>query len=182
MQPIAKLNQWLTKNASPKHYLFSTSDLRPLIPTLSQNAFTTLLNRAVQKQLLIRVCRGLYMDPANIPKNGLTLYHIAAQLRSNHFNYLSLETILSEAGIISQIPINTITLMSSGRSSTIQCQAFGSIEFVHTNKKPADLRQHLVYNTEQHLWRADIKLALLDIKTTGRSKDLIDWERANELI
>ena len=31
------------------------------------------------------------------------------------FNYISLETALSDEGVISQIPINRITIMSTGR-------------------------------------------------------------------
>lgn len=42
-------------------------------------------------------------------------------------NYISLESALSDAGVISQIPINRVTLMSSGRTATISCGQLGSL-------------------------------------------------------
>ena len=48
--------------------------------------------------------------------SDLVLYHAAARLRADALCYLSLESVLSDAGVISQIPINWITLMTSGRS------------------------------------------------------------------
>jgi hypothetical protein len=66
----------------------------------------------------------------------MILYHSAAKLRAGEFNYLSLETVLSDAGAISQIPMNWITIISSGRSNIIDCGAFGKIEFIHTTTSP----------------------------------------------
>ena len=78
--------------------------------------------------------------------------------------------------------MNWISIMSSGRSNTISCGNFGTIEFVHTNQKPADLIKHLVYDHPCGMWRADVVLALRDMKATHRNGDLINWDIANELI
>ncbi len=182
MQPIAKMSQWLAQTANNKHYLFSLNDLRALFPNLSQPAFKTMLSRSVQAGFLERICRGIYHYKNAAPTDGLLLFHVAARLRANEFNYISLETVLSDAGIISQIPINWISIMSSGRSNTIACGDYGTIEFVHTNKKPVHFIQQLNYDINCGMWRADIALALKDMKTTHRNCDLIDWELANELI
>ncbi|MFZ0565573.1 MAG: DUF6088 family protein [Chlamydiales bacterium] len=182
MQSINYLNQWLGENANEKHYLFFSSDLRPLLPKLSDGAFKTLLSRAVSHGLLIRLCKGLYLYPKAQPQDGLLLYHAAAVLRSNTFNYISLETVLSDAGVISQVPLNWITLMTSGRSYKFSCGKYGTIEFVHTNQKPSDLADLLAYDPRCGLWKASVSLALRDMKATHRSCDLIDWELANELI
>lgn len=107
---------------------------------------------------------------------------VAARLRARHFNYISLETVLSDVGIISQIPINRITLMSSGRSSKIDCGAYGSIEFIHTRKKAADLATELTYDCQLQLWRASIPLALRDMKDTHRDTGLVNMEVAREFI
>lgn len=101
-------------------------------------------------------------------------FHAAAKLRAHCFNYLSLETVLSDAGIISQIPMNWITLMSSGRSQTINCREFGHIEFIHTKKKPADVAALLTYDSRCHLWRASADLAIRDMRATGRDTDLME--------
>jgi hypothetical protein len=101
-------------------------------------------------------------------------------LRASTFNYISLETSLSDAGAISQMPINWITLMSAGRSNTIDCGVWGSIEFVHTAKRPDAVASQLHYDTRCHLWRASLALALQDMRATRRNLDLIDWSAVNE--
>jgi hypothetical protein len=182
MQPIKCISQWLLQNAGDKHYLFTMHDLRSLCPDLSDTAFKTLLSRAVRSKLLIRLCRGLYLYKKALPPDGLLLFHAAAMLRADKFNYISLETNLSNLGIIYQIPINWISIMSSGRSNIISCGDFGTIEFVHTSQKPTELLDQLVYDHACGLWRANAALALRDMKVTRRSCDLIDWDIANEFI
>jgi len=182
MQPIKYLSQWLLQNANNQHYLFTFNDLRGLVNNLSESAFKALLSRAVSTGLLCRVCRGIYLYQKALPTDGLLLYHTAALLRADHFNYISLETALSDAGVISQIPINWLSLMSSGRSNTITCGEFGTIEFVHTNQKPQDLIHRLNYDHHCGMWRAKIELAVRDMKTAHRDCDLIDWSVVNELI
>ncbi|MFV9927934.1 MAG: hypothetical protein AB8V45_05345 [Candidatus Midichloria sp.] len=81
-----------------------------------------------------------------IPSNGLLLFHCTSYLRSNEFNYISLETALSDIVIISQLPINWISIMSSGRSNIISCGKFGTIEFVHTKQKPDSIMPQLEYD------------------------------------
>lgn len=176
------LSNWLQQNANGEHYLFTLQDLRALFPDLSDLAFKTLLSRAVHLEYLARICRGLYVYKKAIPSNGLLLFHAAAHLRSNEFNYISLETVLSDAGVISQIPMNWVSMMSSGRSNIISCGDFGTIEFIHTNQKGIDVMEQLSYDVNCRLWRANVDLALRDMKVTHRNCDLIDWDAANELI
>lgn len=182
MQPIKHLQRWLDEHANNEHFLFSFQDLRALYPSLTDTAFKTLLSRAVDSDYLTRVCRGLYAKKRSISPTGLLLFHAVAILRANKFNYISLETVLSEAGIISQIPINRITVMSSGRNNTISCGEFGTIEFIHTERKPTDVIDQLTYDHRYGLWRASIALALKDMKITHRNCDLINWDIANEFI
>ncbi len=182
MQPIKYLVNWLNQNANSEHYLFTLQDLRALCPDLSNLAFKTLLSRTVGVGYLSRVCRGLYICKRAIPPNGLVLFHAVALLRANKFNYISLETVLSDAGVISQIPMNWISIMSSGRSSVVSCGEFGTIEFVHTSQKPALIMKQLSYDAHCRLWRATVPLALRDMKATHRNCDLIDWDIANEFI
>jgi len=182
MQPMKYLNQWLEQHADAVHYLFTLHDLRALCPGLSMAAFKTLLSRSVQAGYLRRICRGLYAYERAIPPTGLLLFHAAALLRANELNYISLETALSDAGVIPQIPISYITIMSSGRSSTIFCGQYGTIEFVHTNQKPEALMTQLTYDVACRLWRASVSQALRDLKMTHRNNDLVDWDIANEFI
>ena len=182
MQPIKILLQWLEKNTSPTHYLFVLQDLKALFPDLQDSTFKTLMSRAVAAGYMERICRGLYAYQPMKNSGGLLLFHAAAYLRAGDFNYISLETALSDVGVISQIPMNYISIMSSGRASKISCGRFGTIDFIHTQRKPADLADHLVYDFECRLWRADVALAIQDMKNTRRSTiDLVDWEVVDEL-
>jgi hypothetical protein len=179
-QPIKQLSTVIESLATEDHYLFTLSDLRAVLPTISPGAFKVLLSRAEKSGLFQRVCRSLYLYPkVNYPL-GLLLFHAAARLRADAFNYISLETALSDSGVISQVPINWITLMSSGRSSAIRCGDWGTIEFVHTTQRPADLQLQLQYDQRCHLWRAPVALALRDMKAAKRHLDLIDWSAVNE--
>lgn len=182
MQPIKYLRRMLADLAGPERYLFTLADLRGLFPEQSEGALKALLNRSVKDGLLRRVCHGLYLFPGVDYNSGHLLCHVAGRLRAHCFNYLSLESVLSDAGIISQIPINWITVMSSGRRQTIDCREFGHIEFIHTKKKPADLVGELNYDHGCNLWRASIGLALRDMRVTRRNMDLIDWEAAREFV
>lgn len=182
MQPIKQLTSTLANLADAEHYLFTLDDLRALLPAQSDAALKTLLSRAVAEGHLARVCRGIYLYERVDYPPGFTLFHAAARLRADTFNYISLETALSDAGVISQIPINCITIMTAGRSNRIDCGAWGSIEFVHTRKRPADLASQLHYDAPCHLWRASVALALKDMRATRRNMDLIDWSLAHELV
>lgn len=182
MQPIRQLTQSLAQLASSAHYLFTPHDLRALFPDLADSAFKVLLTRSVRAGILTRVCRGLYLYEPALPADGLTLFRAAACLRADGFNYISLETALSDAGVISQVPINRISIMSSGRSNVISCGRWGSIEFVHTDQQPADMAAQLVYDARCGLWRASVAQALRDMRATRRNMDLIDWSAAHESV
>jgi len=182
MQPVKQLAQVLASLADEEHCLFTLDDLQGVLPEQGRGAFKAMISRAQREGLLRRVCRGLYLYPLAGATGGLLLFHAAARLRANQFNYISLESALSDAGLISQIPMNWITLMSSGRSHVVQCGDFGHIEFVHTKKQPAAVVDQLTYDSRCRLWRASVVLALKDMKATGRNMDLIDWEAAREFV
>lgn len=182
MQSLKQLSYYLAALADAGHYLFSLQDLSAVLPTLSSSAWKTLLSRANKRGVLRRVCRGLYLYPGVDYPAGLVLYHAASRLRASEFNYLSLETVLSDAGIISQIPMNWITLMSSGRTYTYNCGDFGHIECIHTRRSPLQLEKDLHYDARCRLWRASTNLALLDMKQTRRNMDLVNLETGDESV
>lgn len=182
MQPIKQLSSRLPLLADQERYLFTPDDMRALVPQIAPGAFKALLHRAERAGLLRRVCRGLYLYPHVKYPRGFLLFHAAARLRANHFNYISLETALSDVGIISQVPTHWITLMSSGRRALIRCGEFGTIEFVHTRKRPAALCDRLSWDSRCRLWRAAPDLALEDMRATRRDMDLIDWRVVDELV
>ena len=182
MQPVRLLLQKLGALASPEQSLFTPDGLRALLPGLSDAAFRTLLSRAASEGHLARVCRGIYLYEPSAAESGLMLFHAAARLRAGGLNYISLETALSDAGVISQVPIQRVTIMSSGRSNLISCGRWGKIEFVHTRQRAQELSGHLIYDPRCRLWRADVAQALRDMRATHRSTGLVDWSAAHELV
>jgi len=178
VQPLKKLSHLLDSLADRDHYLFAPSDLAAAAST----RMPVLLSRAVKAGVLKRICRGIYLYPRTDYPAGHLLFHAAARLRAGKFNYISLETALSDAGIISQVPMNWITLMSSGRSHVVNCGELGHIEFVHTAQHPEDLAGELTYDADRHLWRASVTQAMRDMKATRRSMDLVNMEAVHELV
>lgn len=182
LQPLERLYQGLDKLATPERYLFTPADLRVLVADISDVAYRALLSRSAKGTKLERVCRGLYLYHPAKPVLGHVLFHAAARLRAHEFNYISLETALSDSGVISQIPMNWITVLSSGRTHNIDCGRWGKIEFVHTRQTATDLTAHLNYDAECRLWRASVAQAVRDMRRHQRNLDLIDWSLVDELI
>jgi predicted transcriptional regulator of viral defense system len=180
MQPLKQLAMALRMLADREHCVFSASDLAAAVPECGHLA--GLLSRAVKTGLLERVCRGIYLYRVPDYPTGHLLFHAAARLRSGEFNYISLETALSDAGVIPQVPINWISLMSSGRSHVVDCGDFAHIEFVHTARKPEEISAELSHDPNRHLWRASVKQALRDMRATRRSMELVDEEALHELV
>ena len=174
MQSVRILSDTLERLADRDHYLFTLRDLHAILPDHSFSAFKTLVSRASRTGTLKHLCRNLYIyEKAGVPRDKV-LFHAAARLRAGCFNYLSLETVLSDSGRISQIPFSWITLMTSGRSGQVRCGSFGTIEFVHTAKTPARLAPGLAWDQDCRLWRASDDLAIADMRATRRPMDLVD--------
>ena len=182
MQPIRRLAKILQTLASDRSLLLAHEDLRCAVPEISDGAFRVMLSRAVSSGVLERVCRGLYRYGRPGQSDGLLLYHAAARLRASTFNYISLESVLSDAGVISQVLPNWVTIMSSGRSATIACGHYGNVEFVHTHKRPNDRVADLTYDRRCGLWRASVGRAISDMKATRRSLDLVDWSEVDDAV
>lgn len=180
MQPIRQLSEILRSLADRERCVFAASDLAGAVPDCGQLA--VLLSRAAKGGVLRRVCKGIYFYPVADYPAGNLLFHAAARLRADAFNYLSLETVLSDAGAISQVPVNWISLMSSGRSHVVDCGDYGHIEFVHTAQRPDDVAGELVYDPDRHLWRASVRQAMRDMKATRRSLELVNEEVLHGLV
>jgi len=181
-QPAKILERTLRTIASPDAYVFSISDLGTLVPEISQPALRMVLSRAVKNGILIRACRGLYLFSGVPHVKGYELFHIAAKLRAGYFNYISQETVLSDLGVISQIPLQHITVMSSGSSGLVCCGVWGNIEFTHTKKVLGTLSEMLVYDTACRMLRANAALAYADLKAARRNLDLVDKDVLDEYL
>ncbi|MBI9079560.1 MAG: type IV toxin-antitoxin system AbiEi family antitoxin domain-containing protein [Pseudodesulfovibrio sp.] len=174
MQPSRTIIRELRRLASPESYLYALADLMPLVPDLTKAALKVLLHRLVRSGELERVCRGIYLYPFVDYPSHLLLYHVVSILRPKHINYLSLESVLSETGIISQAPFSWIGIISTGRSATLSCGKFGTIEFIHTKRALESYADELAYDKERRLWIASPALAKADLqRSRSASLDLI---------
>lgn len=160
MQTADRVITGIAALADAQHCLFTPQDLRALLPQASDGAFKTVLSRLVAQGLLTRLCRGLYLFEKAKPDNSLLLFHAAARLRADAFNYISLETVLSATGLISQQAMQWVSIMSSGRSSVVKCGRWGTIEFVHTTQQAPAVAAQLHYDSACRLWRASTAQAL----------------------
>jgi len=96
------------KIANTGENIFHGNDLANLWGIIDKNLLYTTLKRYTQKELLYRICRGLYSIKPLEKLDPLVL-----GIKSLHdFSYISAEIILARAGIIFQ-DIKAITLISS---------------------------------------------------------------------
>src|SRR6218665_2483397 len=93
-------------------YILSKADIGKMFPGEGAKAMEKSLQRMVADRLLIRAARGVYVNPpAPTSRNSRIIEDLAKALRPGALCYLSLEAILSEYGVISQIPMGRITVM-----------------------------------------------------------------------
>lgn len=156
-------------------YVFSNHDLHKLFPEDSLKTFNEGMNRLVKSGILKHACRGVYVNEDARNFDSYTIERIAKTLRRGEYNYVSLESMLSEYGVISQIPIDRLTIMTTGRKGVYNT-AYGLIEFTHTKRTVIDILESTSKVNERPLRIASKKTALRDIKRVGRNINLISSE------
>ena len=167
--------QWDKKG----RYVFTRKTLAKLFPEDSPKAFTEGVNRLVKAQLLVRACRGVYVNPHAHSFDSRILERIAQALRPGEFNYVSLESMLSEYGEISQLPIDRLTVMTTGRKG-IYATPYGVLEFTHTDRSVPDILSHIKQVEGRPLRIAGREAAWRDLKRVGRNTRMVNMEHAND--
>jgi hypothetical protein len=181
MQTVKFLEKTLSDASKKGTYIFGLETIGVIFPDFNDENLRMITSRAVKNGVLIRICNGvfLYAKSDGIDYSSI-LYRTARYLRRNNFNYLSLESVLSEESIISQQMFAWITVMTTGRSGIIDCGKFGHIEFVHTAKAIEKLSSEVNYDKSINMFRATPKLALSDMRRCRRSTlDLVDLDEYN---
>jgi predicted transcriptional regulator of viral defense system len=159
-------------------YVFTKHELRKLFIDDSPRAFDEGLPRLLKSGLLERACRGIYVYPNARSFDGYTIEHIAKALRQGCYNYVSLESMLSEYGVISQVPIDRLTVMTTGRSGTYQT-SYGVIEFTHTKRPVGDIINRIISVEKRPLRIATKETAWRDLKRVGRNTEMVNLEELN---
>lgn len=174
VQAIQVLRDWDRQHK----YVFTHGDLRKLFIQDKPKAFEEGLRRLVKSELLVRACRGVYVNPYTLSEDGYTIERVARALRRGAFNYVSLESMLSEYGAISQILMDRLTVMTTGREG-IYHTPYGTIEFTHTERSVEDILQSIHTVPGRPLRVASLDTAWRDLKRVGRNTNMVDREMLN---
>ena len=142
----------------------------------SPSAAEKTVRRAVQDGILIRLCKGVFAYKYAMHGHNV-LHEAALRLRPRTFSYASLETALSDWGVIDQETLGGVTVMTGGRSGRFKTP-FGHIELTHTARSFAEVASWLIMpsGSVPELATAHPRLAARDLMRVGRSTDLIDWD------
>lgn len=172
---IRMLDQWdLTGR-----YVYLKRDLRKMFRDEPKETFDDSLTRLVKAGLLVRAARSVYVYRLTRNFGDATLDLIARNLRRGHVTYESLESMLSSYGVISQIPVDRRTYMTTGRSGEYHTP-YGAIEFTHTSKSIASIAPELLHPESRGVPLATKHLALRDLKATRRNLDLVDYSQLDD--
>jgi hypothetical protein len=82
---------------------------------------------------------------------------------------------LSEYGVISQIPLDRLTVMTTGRGGAHKT-LYGTIEFTHTKRSVINMLDHIQTIKDRPLRIATKEIALRDLKRVGRNLHLVEME------
>ncbi|MES2664079.1 MAG: hypothetical protein V4629_12345 [Pseudomonadota bacterium] len=162
-------------------YVFSTKMLESYLLEPSQISFKKTLKRAIQSEILEHPCRGVYILRKNFKTYAYKLEAIAATLRAGHYSYVSLESALSEYSIISQMTLNHLTVMTTGRSQTYKTN-YGIIEFTHTFRDEFDILKNTVQQQGRPLRIALPEFAYTDLKRVKRNLEMVDINVLKDIV
>lgn len=148
----------------PKDY-YTYNDIAK-IADLSDASLRVGLNRLVKQEELVRLGRGIYA----LPERAIDEEKLAAEIYAP--SYLSLETILSRAGVLSQIPVH-LTFVTANRSKKIM---LGNRQIIYHHLQPA---LWWGYEQQNGVPAASPEKALLDaiyLSLNGYASVSTDWD------
>ena len=167
------LLQVLTDWDRRERCVYTLGDLARLFPEDAPATLQAGVERQVRAGVLKRACRGVYVYPLGRSFGADVIERVAAALRRSEYNYVSLESALSEYSIISQVPFS-LTVMTTGRGSSIRTR-YGAIEFTHTERSGDSILSSTV-EIGRPLRLAKPLAAVRDLRRVGRNTQLIDEE------
>ena len=162
------LQSWDTHS----RYVFRKRDLAVVLDESGRTLDQTLA-RLVKAGVLERPAHGVYLFAHSRNLGSATIELIARNLRRGELTFESLESALSQHGVISQIPIDRLTLMTTGRSGEYRTP-YGVVEFTHTKMPVEDILPELVEREGHALPLASKQLAYANLRAARRNLDLVD--------
>ncbi len=161
------------------NFIFIGDDLAKICREDSVRSFQATLTRMVRAGVLERAARNVFVYDLSVNAHkGYTIEYVAKALCREAFSYLSLESALSEYGVISEVPLGRLTVMTTGRKGEFKTQ-YGVIEFTHTERPYWDIFSN-VRDVGRPLKMATCKAAVRDLKRVGRNTHLINEEEIED--
>jgi hypothetical protein len=172
------LDQKLSQADASGIWAFTPSSFSALMGGIEPAYLKLMTKRLADQGVLVRAARGVYVNPhaRSMPsdvRRGLLRF-----LRPREISYVSLETKLSEAGVISQIT-TALTCMTTGSPGWFETP-WGAIEFIHTDRSIRIGTD--VIAQDDGTFEAMLRTAVRDLRRVGRNLDLIDDETLAEVI
>ena len=159
-------------------WAFTPSSFSALMGGIEPDYLRLMMKRLADQGVLTRAARGVYVNPHARSRPPDARRGLLRFLRPREINYVSLESKLSEAGVISQIA-TALTCMTTGSPGRFETP-WGAIEFTHTDRK---IRVGVdVIAQDDGTLEATMRTALRDLRRVGRNLDLIDDETLAEAI
>lgn len=161
------------KSVSEKKRAFRSRELGRVFDESGEKLRST-ISRLVDVGVLMRVAHDLYWferESAQVP----AIEEVAAALRQGELNYIGMESAASLWSVISQIPVGRITVVTTGKEGEFNTP-FGTVEFIHTAKRPMDILGNTVDYPGHALRLATKAYTVKGLVRSGRSTELIDWE------
>jgi len=165
---VSALAEWDRRG----RYVFLKRDLAKVFGDHGK-ALDQTLARFVEAGLLERVAHGVYLYAHSAHLGATTIEEIALALRRGEHVFESLESALSQWGRISQVPVDRLTVVTTGRKGTFATR-FGVIEFTHTTAPATEIAAHTVDRPGHPLPIATEPYALAGPRRPRRNLDLID--------
>lgn len=160
-------------------YVFTRGDFSKLFPEESEKTLEKSLARMVASGLIVRASKGIYVNPDARSATSRVVEDIALALRRGHYSYVSLESALSEHGLISQVPMR-LTVLTTGASGTYDT-TYGTIEFTHSSRGRAQFLQRSIKDPRRPLPIALKRAAVQDLVRVGRNTNLLDEDELAQM-
>jgi len=160
------------------NFVFHIRDLKRLFQYKENPAFYAALRNFVNKGLLKKAGRSIYVFSKTHQNETAILNKLVLAFRQGEYCYTSLETVLSEHGVISQMLLDRITVMTTGRAGTFKTP-WGVIEYTHTSRNVLNFWQELRTGI-QGLKEATVEIAWRDLKRVGRNVNMVDQEELTQ--
>src|SRR5262245_19264602 len=166
------LNEKLAQADVAGIWAFTPSSFSALMGGVDPAYLKLMMKRLADQGVLIRAARGVYINPNARSRPADARRGLLRFLRPREINYVSLESNLSAAGVISQVA-TALTCMTTGSSGRFETP-WGAVEFTHTDRA-IEVGTGVVVQDDGTL-EATIRTAVRDLRRVGRNVDLIDEE------